>query len=75
MDYSRLPIDCTKPITEFIRDQEEYFASKHGGVVTRKATLDDIAKIEAELAAKKSNITLDICGELSKERTPKKKHR
>lgn len=73
MEYSKLPIDCTRPITEFIRDQEEYFASKHGGVITRKATSDDIAKIEAELAAKKSNITFDICGELGRDKSAKRK--
>ncbi len=73
MEYNKLPIDGTKPIKEFIQDQEEYFASKHGGVVTRKATSEDIAKIEAELAAKKSNITFDIYGEVKRGRIPKKK--
>jgi hypothetical protein len=46
-----------KPITEFIKDQESYFATQHGDVITRKATAADIALIEAEIAAKGKQVT------------------
>ena len=72
MEYSRLPVDCMKPITEFIQDQETYFATQHGGVTVRKATATDIAKIEAELAAKANPVTIDILGELKLARKPEK---
>ena len=68
MEYSRLPIQyMQKPITEFINDQEEYFATQHGKVTVHKASAEDIAKIEAEMAsrAKREAITVNIRGELN----------
>ena len=53
-----------KPVKDFIKDQEDYFATQHGRVITRKATATDIATVEAEIAAKGQRVTLDICGEL-----------
>ncbi|SDF52468.1 hypothetical protein [Sporomusa acidovorans] len=73
MEYGKLPVGATKPIKEFLQNQEEYFISQHGKVVTRKATADDIARIEAEIAAKKSNLTIDLCGEIKKDRNQKKR--
>lgn len=64
MEYCSVPIRCIKPMEEFIKEQETYFATQHGDVVTRKATAADIARIEAEIAAKGQRVTVDICGEL-----------
>lgn len=64
MEYSRLPVNCLKPLAEFLQDQDEYFATQHGEVTTRKATPEDIAKIEAEIAAKDKPVTFGICGEI-----------
>jgi len=62
MEYSRLPIQyMQKPITEFINNQEEYFATQHGGVTVHKASADDIAKFEADAAAKAKRETLTCC--------------
>lgn len=48
----KTPTKCINPITEYINEQEAYFATQHGIVTTRKATAADIARIEAEIAAK-----------------------
>lgn len=70
MEHCSVPIRCMKPIEEFIKDQESNFASQHGQVVTRKATAADFARIEAEIAAKGKQVTVDICGELELARQP-----
>lgn len=61
MEYSRLPVRCMKPITEFIQDQEQYFASQHSGVTVHRASADDIAKFEADAAAKVKREALTCC--------------
>lgn len=38
---------------------------QHGAIITRKAAIANIAKIEAEIAAKSKSVTVDICGEIS----------
>ncbi|HWR06154.1 hypothetical protein [Sporomusa sp.] len=70
MEHCGVPIRCMKPIAEFIKDQESYFTTQHGEVVTRKANAADIARIEAEIAAKGQRVTIDICGELDLNRKP-----
>ncbi|QDR80216.1 hypothetical protein [Sporomusa termitida] len=70
MEYCSVPINWVKPVKEVIKDQELYFATQHGDVVTRKATAADIARIEAEIAAKGKRVKLDICGELELNRKP-----
>ncbi|MGL5514277.1 MAG: hypothetical protein ACRDBM_13710 [Sporomusa sp.] len=62
MEYDRLPVNCMKPLAEFLQDQDNYFATQHGEVTTRKATTEDIAKIEAEIAAKDKPVTFGIWG-------------
>ncbi len=75
MEYGRLPIKhAIKPIADFINDQEEYFATQHGGVVVHKATPAEIAKIEAELAAKaaRSGLGYSITAEMGIKKKPER---
>ncbi|HML33826.1 hypothetical protein [Sporomusa sphaeroides] len=71
MEYGRVPI---KPITEFINDQEEYFASQHGQVTTHKASAADIAQIEAEIAAKaaRTGLGYSITAEMGIKKKPER---
>lgn len=69
MDYGRVPMrylkaDCLLPESEY--------AEKNLHCTVRKATAADIAKIEAEITAKKPDVTVDIMGEINRARKPEK---
>ncbi len=70
MDYSRVPMQYLK--ADCLAPEAEY-ASKNLECRIRKATATDIARIEAEIAAKKPTITVDIMGEINRARKPEKK--
>lgn len=67
MDYGRVPrqylkADCLAPESEY--------AAQNLTCKTRKATAADIAKIEAEITAKKPAVTVDITSEINRTRKP-----
>ena len=62
MEIARVPLECVKAANDL--EPEANYAARSLKCTTRKATAADIARIEAEIAAKTKPITVDICGEL-----------
>jgi len=76
MEYARVPIKyMLKPIAEFIDDQEKYFATQHGKDTTHKASDTEIARIEAEIAAKekRTGLAYSISAEIGRKPKAEKK--
>lgn len=72
MEYGRVPAQYLK--ADCLLPEDEY-AQKNKAEIRRKATPEDIAKIEAEIAAKakRTSLSVSISAEMSLERKPEPK--
>ena len=73
IEYGRAPVGCVKAANDL--EPETKYAAKSGAVVARKATARDIARIEAEIAAKaaRADMNYSITAEMGLKKKPGKR--